>query len=406
MLLGTNQDQGQQFNRRVVLETVRAHGPLSRADITRRAGLSYQTVSNLAALLLDEGLLLEERRHDGRRGQPPVDLAINPGGAFSIGVSFDHRRLVAVLVDLAGKVRKATELPVPQAAPDTVLPLLRRAVADLMRTGRIARRLFYGVGLVMPGLSQRGALVGLEPTLAHPWLQHWHDPTLFSRLSWDINLPLWTDNDASAAAIGERLHGIGRRYENFLLVYIAAGIGAGIVIGGQPYRGRRGKAGEFGHLVVDVGGRPCPCGNRGCLERYASLSAAQSAVTGRPEGSEAVDPEMLENALAAGDPRLLGWLDQAAQCLSAAIVSVENILDPETVLVGGTAPVALLDALMARIEPLPRSLGSERDSGTPRLMRVEVGLRNAALGAAALPMFDSTSADRGLLLKKSGVDIS
>jgi predicted NBD/HSP70 family sugar kinase len=184
-----------------------------------------------------------------------------------------------------------------------------------------------------------------------------------------------------------------------LFLYIAAGIGAGVIIDGQPYRGRRGKSGEFGHTVIEVGGRPCPCGNRGCLERYASLSAAQAAVTGRPEGTDPVDPEMLDDLLKIGDPRLLAWLDEAARCLGAAIVSAENIFDPQTILMGGTAPGPLLDALLQRMEPLPRSVSSDREGGIPRLVRTEVGLRNTALGAAALPLFDSTSADRQLLLK-------
>ena len=401
MFFGTNQDQGQHYNRRVVLETIRLYGSVSRADISRLAGLSYQSVSNMADTLVTAGLLVEERRRDGRRGQPPVNLSINPQGGFSVGVTFDQRRLVASLVDLAGVMRKSDEVEVDGASPALVLPQIKAVVCRLRRAARVPAKRIYGVGLVMPGLSRDGTLIGLEPGTTHRWLPQWTDVKVIAELERLLQLPVYTDNDAAAAAIGERLYGHGRSFQNFILIYLSAGVGAGIIVGGQPYRSRSGRSGELGHMVVVAGGRSCACGNRGCLERYASLSAAQSALTGRPEGSDPVDPDEIAAAVQRGEPRMLTWLHEAAWGLSAAITSCENLLDPEATLIGGTLPDVVLDALIGQMTPLPRSVSSCRASDAPRLIRAPVGLAAAALGAASLPVFESTAADLSLLLNRS-----
>ncbi len=393
MALGTNQDQGQRFNRRVILECIRVHGALSRAELSRHTGLSYQTAANLAAALLDEDILLESRHRDGRRGQPPLKLAFNPAGRYSVGISCDHRQLSGVLVDLAGQIRQHVALPIERPEPGIVIPLIKRATDMLLGECAVPRDRVEGMGVVMPGLSKRGELVGLAPSPANTWLGSWRQVPIVQRLSAATGLSVLADGDATAAAIGERLHGAGRTMRDFLYVYIASGLGAGIIISGRPYRGRFGKAGELGHMVVVPDGRPCPCGNRGCLERYASLSAAQASLTGRAEGSEPTDPDKLAEAFASRDVRLLAWLEEATCHLRTAIAMLENMFDPETIYIGGTLAAPLLDEIFARLEPLPRSVSTDRPLGPPRLTKANPGLETAALGAASLVFFESTSVD-------------
>jgi predicted NBD/HSP70 family sugar kinase len=249
------------------------------------------------------------------------------------------------------------------------------------------------MGVVMPGLSKRGGLVGLAPSPANSWLASWREVPIARRLSAATGLSVLADGDATAAAIGERLHGAARTMRDFLYVYIASGLGAGIVISGRPYRGRFGKAGELGHMVVVPGGLPCPCGNRGCLERYVSLSAAQARLTGRAEGSEPIDPNGLAAALEARDARLLAWLEEATRHLRTAIALLEDLFDPETIYIGGTLAARLLDEIFSRLEPLPRSVSTDHPVGPPRLTKASPGLETAALGAASLVFFESTSVD-------------
>ena len=391
MLVGTNQDHGQRYNRRVVFDLVRRHGALSRADIARHAGLSYQSISNMADDLMGDGLLLETRRRVGRRGQPPVELSVNPDGAFSLGFSFDRHRLRGTLVDLGGTPRAEREIELDATLPSVVLPRIATLAGELIESGRVPADRFLGLGLSMPGLSRAGRLVSPGQRSSHPWLADWTDVPIIDALTERVGIPIFTDNDAAAAAIGELIHGEGRRFSHFVYVYISDGIGAGLIFDRRPYRGGGGMAGEFGHMAVGTGNRACLCGQKGCLESYASLNAACRRVPGLSDAVGWAD------LLLRRDPDLITWVDEAGQALRRAITSVENLLDPEVVFIGGTISEPLLDALMAVITPLPPLIISGRGQGE-RLLRATTGLGPATLGAAALPIFAETASDLRMLL--------
>jgi predicted NBD/HSP70 family sugar kinase len=397
IVAGSNLEQTRSFNRRVVLETVRLHGPLSRADIARSTALSVQTISNIADELREAGLLIETPRPISGRGAPSVDLTIDADGGFTFGISLDDRQLIVVLVDLAGQVRARATRAVANAAPDAVMALVGQLVRQLGRKAQVAPSRIWGAGIVLPGLFEAGSLVSLGPSS----VPSWRGVKLVENLSALLDMPVLAENDATAAAIGERLYGVGRSLRDFFYVYIGVGLGGGMILSGHPYRGA-GKAGELGHVVVDPGGRPCPCGNRGCLERYVSLSAATAQWSGTAEGQTETQPERLVQAFRAGDPALLAWLDKAALHLRTAIVSIENLLDPQAIVIGGVIPETLLDALLQRLEPLAPALGSRPDRTRPRVIRAEIGLETPALGAAALPVFDGLVPSFGLLAKPTG----
>jgi predicted NBD/HSP70 family sugar kinase len=362
----------------VVLETVRLHGPISRAAIARQAGLSVQTISNIADELLGAGLLRESGVRQGGRGAPAVDLALDPDGGFTFGISIDHRRLVMVLVDITGGLRRQETVPIEGLPPQKVLRHVERLAVNLARReGADADRL-WGAGVVMPVLFEDGAPVAFGPTSMPSWQ---HVP-IVERLSAALGIPILVENDATAAAVGERFHGAGRRLRDFFYVYIGVGVGGGMILSGHPYRGSAGRAGELGHIVVAPGGRPCACGNQGCLERYASLSAAQHALDGRPEGSTPIDPAQIAARVA----ELGSWIDLAAGHLSTACVTIDNLLNPAAIVVGGIVPDAVLsplvDALRTRLGRL--ALHDRRIE----IVKAEVDLETPALGGAALPLLN------------------
>ncbi len=394
MLVGTNQDGGQRYNRRVVFDLVRRHGTLSRTDLARLVGLSYQTVSNITDNLVSDGLLAEARKRVGRRGQPPVELSVNPEGAFSLGFSFDSYGLRGVLVDLNGAARVERDQSLASTHPDAVLPAIAEMALDLADAGPAPDGRMLGVGLGMPGLSPAGRLVTPPSMTAHGWLADWVATPTIEALGRLVGMPVYTDNDASAAAIGELVHGAGRQLSNFVYVYISDGVGAGLVFDRRPYRGAGGLAGEFGHLTVTRDGPSCPCGRLGCLETYASLSAARRQVP------SARDAASIERLLANRDPALAAWVAEAGVALASAVVSIENLLDPEAVFIGGTMPDPLLDALLAAMKPLPARIASG-PPGRTRVLRAQAGLASAALGAAALPIFAETGSDLDMLFTGS-----
>ncbi|KRE24442.1 hypothetical protein ASE66_04220 [Bosea sp. Root483D1] len=400
-LFGANMDHARRFNRRVVLETVRLQAPLSRAEITRATGLAPQTISNIIGELTEAGLVRSVSRRSGGRGQPAVDLDINPDGGFTLGVSFGHGVLLVILTDVAGGVRDRAELDLASDAPEAVLDQIAATISAMLERQQVARQRVWGVGLVIPALFQDDRLV----VLGEVALPGWKDFSLRRSLQDKLGLPVLLENDATAAAIGERLYGAGRALTDFAYIYIGAGIGGGLFLRGQPYRGGYGKSGEIGHLVVDTNGRPCPCGNRGCLERYASVSLALKAL-GDVQAATVRhgDLDRIAKALDDGDVRLLAWLDEAAASLRQAVVMIENMLDPQTVILGGVLPRPVLEALIARIEPLPRSVSLNKAADTPRLIAAEMGPDTPALGAATLPVFDGMTPELSLLFKQDVVE--
>jgi predicted NBD/HSP70 family sugar kinase len=391
-LHGTNIEHARTWNRRVVLEAVRLHAPISRAEIARATGLTAQTVSNIVEELRRDGLLRHAGRRRSGRGQPPVDLVMEPNGGFTVGLHVAHRAIEGVLTNLAGETLAARSVPVRSPTPAEALPPMRSLVDDLAEEAGAERARLWGVGVVLPGPF------GVEGPADDPAaLPGWSDFPVADALGAVLGLPVFADNDATAAAIGERLYGAARSLRSFVHLYFGAGLGAGIFLDGHPWRGAAGNAGEIGHAVVDPAGPPCPCGGRGCLERYVSVQAAceRLAAAGLP----AAGPADLADALAAGSPAMLAWLDEAAARLRQALATLENLLDPEAVVVGGQLPEAVADALLRRMEPLPPTVARRTGRATPRLLRAAAGASTPALGAAALPIFAGTAPSIALLRK-------
>jgi len=396
LLSGTNIEHTRSFNRRVVLDAVRRHGPISRAEIARLTSLTAQTVSNIALDLQQGGLIRSGGRRRTGRGQPPVEMSINPEGGYTVGLQLDHRRLAGVLVNLAGEVRERSDVEIGRAAPDIALPLMARMVDTLLQRAGLDPSRVLGTGVVMPGPFDVDSLTSVGPTTLPGW--RGIDPAAL--LSKTIGLPVLVENDATAAALGESLYGAARHLRTFFYLYIGVGLGGGLIIDGQPYRGAWGNAGEFGHIVVAPGGIRCFCGNSGCLERYASLHAAHEAL--RAAGYDSAATQDLAALAAAGNPAIMGWIDGAARHLRRALNAVENLLDPEAILIGGDLPETIAQTLIDRLDPLMPSVSARRGRDWPRLIKATAGVEATALGAAALPIFDTMSPSFSLLFKNGG----
>ena len=396
LLSGTNIEHTRSFNRRVVLDAVRRHGPISRAEIARLTSLTAQTVSNIALDLQQGGLIRSEGRRRTGRGQPPVEMSINPEGGYTVGLQLDHRRLAGVLVNLAGEVRERSDIEVGRAGPDIALPLMSKMVDTLLRRAGLEPDRVLGTGVVMPGPFDVDSLTSVGPTTLPGW--RGVDPAAL--LSRTIGLPVLVENDATAAALGESLYGAARHLRTFFYLYIGVGLGGGLIIDGQPYRGAWGNAGEFGHIVVAPGGIRCFCGNAGCLERYASLHAAHEALRAAGYGSAA--SQDLAALASSGNRAIMGWIDTAALHLRRALNAVENLLDPEAILIGGELPETIAQVLIDRLDPLMPSVSARRGRDRPRLIKAAAGVEATALGAAALPIFDTMSPSFSLLFKNGG----
>ena len=377
---GKNPGRSRAHNRRVILDLLRRHGQLGRQELARLAELSAQAVTNIAEGLVADGLVLFTGRLRGGRGQPPMQYALNAGGAFTIGMELAVTRLVTAGVDLGGALRHESIERIERNDPATLLTHIADRVATL--AGGFDGRLI-GVGLVMPGPFAIEGFSGVGPTT----LPGWEGVDAAGELARLTGVPVEVENDANAAAIGETQLGAGQGMTHVAVIYFGTGIGLGIVAGNASMRGAFGNAGEIGHIVVHPGGRSCPCGQRGCLERYASLHALRERLSDAGLEARFDDLARLHRA---GHAAVAGWVDEAAAHLAPVIAMLENVLDPETVILAGGLPETLLDALIARLE-LPPSVSRRRDRAVPRVIRGRTGRLTAALGAAALPLHSATT---------------
>jgi predicted NBD/HSP70 family sugar kinase len=380
--IGANPERTRSHNRRVVLETLRQHGQLGRSDIAALTRLTAQAVSNIVAELVEDGFLIETGRRRTARGQPPMELAVNPDGGMTAGMEIAADHVTTVLVDLAGMVRAQRIVPLMDPSLDAVRSLARSELDRARSDPGLPDRLL-GCGVVMPGPFE---IDGLRSVGSLP-LPGWAGRDASALLSEALETPVTIENDATAAAVGEHLHGLGRNLRHFCLIYFGAGLGLGSVIGGQPYRGAFGNAGEIGHIPVKPDGRPCGCGSRGCLERYASLHAL--AETLQAAGYPGAGPDEIARMHRAGEAVVLDWIGETAALLAPIIVMLENLFDPETIILGGGLPDSVVDALIAAMMPLPVSISDRAGRAVPRLQRGATGRLTAALGAAALPLFDT-----------------
>ncbi|MGJ4857646.1 ROK family protein [Labrys sp. La1] len=386
---GTNLEFTRSHNRRVVLDTVRRLGPVSRAEIARETALTNQTISNIVEELEQAGFLLPGAPKREGRGQPSIPYTINPQGAWSLGFHVDHSAIIAALVDLTGKPVAIREIPAQRPSPRSAAPALRQLADALIEEAGVPASRLLGAGVALPVRFGVGAITTAGPTT----LPGWDDPDARRHIAEALEQPVQIENDAMAAAIGERLHGVARAIDSFVFLFLDEGLGAGVFLGGQPWRGASLNAGEIGHMIVMPNGKPCPCGNRGCLERYLSLSAAQEFLADQP-GSPVL-PE-LDGAISAPVER---WVEEAAPFLASAVNILESTLDPETILLGGLAPASVLASLIEKAMPLPMSVGSRSGRSLPRLMAGSVGHHTVVLGAASLPIFDEINPRFDVLLK-------
>jgi predicted NBD/HSP70 family sugar kinase len=342
------------FNRRIVLECIRNGGPQTRGSIAERVGLTVQTVSTIVRELEEQGYLLPVREAPKGRGLPPTTLHLNPDGGYAIGVSVTPLGVDAALVNLAGDMLGSATRPCPHASPNQAFAIIEELVGE-MRALRPDGRML-GVGFAMPGPFDVQAMSFVGPTT----LDGWSGVPIRPRLEEVTRLPSFIAVDTVAAALGVRLYGEGAAIDQFYYLHLGVGLGGAMMQDGVPIRGAWGNAGEIGHITAVPDGLPCPCGNKGCLERYLSLDSFNN----HPQRQS-----------------LAGWVEEVTPIFHRAIQTIENLFDPRTIVLGGIAPAELINALVATTDHLPTSIASRYDRSiarvTPSIEHLSV-LRGAA----------------------------
>jgi predicted NBD/HSP70 family sugar kinase len=366
---------------------------LSRVEISGHTALSTQTVSNIVEQLIDRGVLQVGTRRIGRRGQPAVEIDLNPGGGYAIGLHLDRDHMTGVLLDLAGTAHETIHQEWAFPTPQEALPALVEAVTDLYTRHGVTRDDIWGVGLALPGPLD----IATGSLVAPPNFPGWDGVPIRDLLSHEIGLPVSLETDATAAAVGERWFGHGREVRDFFYIFFGVGIGGGMILDGKPYRGAFDTAAMLGHLPVDPHGKRCVCGGRGCLELYISLASLYETLETQTDFLHSAD--IVTRCFDNGDARLSDWLDRAADRLAPALVTLENLLNLEAIIFGGRLPDRVLDDLIARVSRKLPDIQMRALAHHPRLLRTHADNSAVALGAATLPLFEAFTPGDGVMSK-------
>jgi predicted NBD/HSP70 family sugar kinase len=323
-------ETARQINRRITLNFLRHHQPMSRADLSRRSGLQRSTVSAIVDQLIEEGWVTEGAIGRLPRGRRPRFLHLNVERTGIVGVNLRPETTTVGLANVDARFEAQRSFPTP-GDPAVFVRSVARTIASLRAAH--PRMVCEGVGVSLPGRVDAAGRLVFAPNLG------WRDVDLRQMLESATGLPVAVENAANACALGEVWFGRHDEHLRHLVaVTVSEGIGVGVLLNGQLVHGANAMAGEFGHMTLDETGPPCCCGKRGCWERYASNSAAveyyTSGIQPKRGQSQLRFEDILERA-DNGDRRAVETIERMAQFLGAGLATIVTGLAPQLIVVIG-----------------------------------------------------------------------
>ncbi|MFI6010306.1 ROK family protein [Streptomyces sp. NPDC051243] len=314
-----------------IFTTVLSHGPLTRLEVARRAGLSPAAVTKAVRPLIEAGYLVEGADDQARPalGRPANPVRVDGGRALFIGVKVTGDEIIAVLTDLCCRIRVARHAPLPDREPKGVLTSVAGLAGELLAEAGDLGIPVLGLGIAVSGDVDRGAgVVRYSPFL------EWRDVPLAELAATTTGLPVTVDNDVRALTVAEQWFGAGVGLSGFAVVTVGAGIGCGLVVHGRVVAGAHGVAGEIGHVTVDPAGPHCHCGNRGCVEAIAGDAAILRRIR-ETTGLEVADTAEAVALAHRGNAGAREAYARAGEAIGRGIATVANLLGPERVIISG-----------------------------------------------------------------------
>jgi len=348
-LLGSNINLVKSHNTRAILLSLLQEGPISRVELAEKHSLSNTTITNITSELLDQGIVIEERveapEKRKRVGRPRRMLRLVPAARYAIGVHIGVGLFRVAITNLFAEIiysEIATfDLTTP---PEEVVKDIVRMIELAIELSGIERERVIGVGVGASGLVnyEQGINV-LAPRL------DWENVPIQHLMVTQLDLPVCVDNNVRTMALAEAIFGDGQGVGVLAFVYGRIGVGAGIVVNGQVFRGGGAGAGEIGHtIIIPQGGETCTCGNSGCLETLLSepvwIRHAEKIAASHPDSTLAAtlklgdgrSPiEMIFSAAADGDELAQQFIEDRSRYLGIALANLVNVLNPEMIIVGG-----------------------------------------------------------------------
>ncbi len=351
---------------RAILGLVLRRGPLTQTQIAGAIDRSQQTVSRLITRLIDRGTLKQgERVSSGKRGQLSVNVEIVPDYAYAFGVSLLWDALAVTLMDFSGRVIDRRLKVMTLMTHDDVADELRRLLDELTEQWIPDNTRIFGVGVGIPGTFMRETGQVNTPLV----LEDWANINTEAVLEEDLQLPVWIENDGNAAAIGESLVGVGRWARDFVYLYIATGLGGGVILNGRIVRGEFGNAGEVAQLLPPS------------IYPHPNLDLLLKLV--RKHGADVDTVSELVESFDPGWPGVDEWITRVRDSLSLIASSSAALLDPEAIVIGGRIPRPLAEKVIPHIQIYDQRRRSD-PRPLPRIVVAEAEGDSASIGAAAL----------------------
>lgn len=378
-----------ELNQATILDLIRTTEGLSRKALADRTGLSATATGAIVKELLSNQFIREVGEGKSSGGRKPVMLELNPNSYYAFGFDIDMRFIYAVVLDITGKVHYEQKWENSSSlTPDNAVGRIKRIFDTVMADLKLSKDRILGVGVSIPGMLDIATRrIYLAPNLG------WSDVDIREPLSRELDVPVYLENEAMCSAFCENWLGICKGVEDFICINIESGIGAGIFVRGKIYRGYNGSAGEVGHISVDENGPRCKCGNAGCLETMASISAmAQKYRELDPESCGDATENTIDQSFQAllqrareGDRACLGIFKTAAVSLGKAIGYLINAFNPQTIVLGKKFP-QYADLVLEDIARSAAKTALAHLAENCTIVPSRFGENSSALGAAIIPI--------------------
>lgn len=333
-----------QINKLLVLKTILDNKTISRAKISRLVDLNKATVSNLTDELIKEGFVIEKGYGHSKGGRRPVLLEINKNVGLITGIDLGVNYIHLVLTNFVGEIvwEKNVNIRLGESQ-ERILQVLFKIIEEALNIAPETQKGILGIGIGVPGIVEKNSgTVLIAPNL------RWKDVPLKAMVEERFNLPVYIDNEANAGALGEKWFGGWGDVSHLVYVSVGIGIGAGIVIGDEIYRGAKGFAGEIGHTTIDFNDDVCSCGNVGCLENFTSERALLSVIQKMVESGwedeyinrksvDKLDASYIIDSAKLGSKVALHAIKNIVNKLGIGIANLVNIFNPDIVIIGNKA---------------------------------------------------------------------
>jgi N-acetylglucosamine repressor len=319
-----NQDLIKAMNRSLLLNIIRREERISRKQLTDLSGLSVGAVSGIVSELLLNNWILEVGEGDYTGGRRQTLVKLNPKAGYAMGIKLTESRMISAITNFSGEiVTYGEEASNFSKSSDEFIRQLSIYIKSCLKKARLEAQRLFGIGLGLAGvINSTSGIVHYSPYFG------WRDLPMAQLLQQQIQVPVYIENDVNTLTLTEQLFGAGRHHKNFIVVTIGRGIGMGLVINGQLYRGTRGGAGEFGHIILATG--------QNSFQSLEDLAADPALL----EKSQSQNLQELVKAADAGDEAVRELLAKSGEYLGIGLANLVNILNPELIIVSGEGLLA------------------------------------------------------------------